>query len=84
MELLGGGKKLAQELGEKLSLVIIGHEIGALSKEGIAHFPLAFLNQGDYSLVPDPCYPPYKGGTILAAGGPYLMPLLEENNFLPD
>ena len=54
------------------------------SKEGIAHFPLAFLNQGDYSLVPDPCYPPYKGGTILAGGRPYLMPLIESNEFLPD
>ena len=54
------------------------------SKEGIAHFPLAFLNQGDYSLVPDPCYPPYKGGTILAGGKPYLLPLLESNAFLPD
>ena len=54
------------------------------SKEGIAHFPLAFLNQGDYSLVPDPCYPPYKGGTILAAGRPYLMPLYEVNAFLPN
>jgi len=54
------------------------------SKEGIAHFPLAFLNQGDYSLVPDPCYPPYKGGTILAGGKPYLMPLRESNAFLPD
>jgi len=54
------------------------------SKEGIAHFPLAFLNTGDYSLVPDPCYPPYKGGTILAGGKPYLMGLLESNSFLPD
>jgi LL-diaminopimelate aminotransferase len=54
------------------------------SKEGIAHFPIAFLNTGDYSLVPDPCYPPYKGGTILAGGKPYLMPLLEINAFLPD
>lgn len=54
------------------------------SKEGIAHFPLAFLNQGDYSLVPDPCYPPYKGGTILAGSRPYLMPLLDSNKFLPD
>jgi len=54
------------------------------SKEGIAHFPLAFLNPGDISLVPDPCYPPYKGGTILAGGSPYIMPLLETNNFLPD
>jgi LL-diaminopimelate aminotransferase len=54
------------------------------SKEGIAHFPLAFLNAGDSSLVPDPCYPPYKGGTILAGGKPYLMPLLESGAFLPD
>ncbi|MFA4993124.1 MAG: LL-diaminopimelate aminotransferase [Candidatus Omnitrophota bacterium] len=54
------------------------------SKEGIAHFPLAFLNPGDIALVPDPCYPPYKGGTILAGGAPYIMPLLESNHFLPD
>ena len=54
------------------------------SKEGIAHFPLVFLNEGDYSLVPDPCYPPYKGGTILAGGKPYSLPLRESNDFLPD
>lgn len=54
------------------------------SKEGIAHIPLAFLNEGDYSLIPDPCYPPYKGGTILAGGRPYLMPLVESNTFMPD
>lgn len=54
------------------------------SKEGIAHIPLAFLNEGGYSLIPDPCYPPYKGGTILAGGRPYLMPLIESNTFMPD
>ena len=54
------------------------------SKEGIAHIPLAFINQGDEVLVPDPCYPPYKSGTIFAGGTPYLMPLLAENDFLPD
>jgi len=54
------------------------------SKEGIAHFPLAFLNAGDIALIPDPCYPPYKGGTVLAGGSAHLMPLLEENDFLPD
>lgn len=54
------------------------------SKEGIAHFPFAFLNEGDYSLVPDPCYPPYKVGTILSGARPYLMPLYESNAFLPD
>ncbi|MFA5334834.1 MAG: LL-diaminopimelate aminotransferase [Candidatus Omnitrophota bacterium] len=54
------------------------------SKEGIAHFPLAFVNPGDYVLVPDPCYPPYKIGTTFAGGIPYIMPLLQENDFLPD
>ena len=63
-----------------------GKEILTLigSKEGIAHMPLAFINPGDVSLIPDPCYPPYRGGTILAGGSIYNMPLLEENNFLPD
>jgi len=54
------------------------------SKEGIAHLPLAFINRGEYSLVPDPCYPPYKGGTILAEGKVYPLPLKEDNAFLPD
>jgi len=54
------------------------------SKEGIAHLPLAILNKGDYALVPDPCYPPYRSGVILAEGVPYPLPLLKENSFLPD
>ncbi len=54
------------------------------SKEGIAHIPLAFLNPGDISLVPDPAYPVYNIGSILADGKPYKMPLLAENGFLPD
>ncbi len=54
------------------------------SKEGIAHLPLALINPGDVVLVPDPCYPPYKSGTWFAGGEVSLMPLEEENNFLPD
>jgi len=54
------------------------------SKEGIAHMPLAFVNSGDEVLIPDPCYPPYKSGTLFAGGVPYLLPLLPENAFLPD
>ncbi len=54
------------------------------SKEGIAHLPLAFINPGDYTLVPDPCYPPYKSGTLFAGGHAHLMPLKEEKGFLPD
>lgn len=54
------------------------------SKEGIAHLPLAFVDPGDVALCPDPGYPPYKSGTLFAGGEPYLMPLREENGFLPD
>lgn len=54
------------------------------SKEGIAHIPLAFVNPGEYVLVPDPGYPVYNVSTIFAGGIPYQMPLLEKNNFLPD
>lgn len=54
------------------------------SKEGIAHIPLAFVNNGDNVLVPDPGYPVYNASTILAGGRPYQMPLLDENDFLPD
>lgn len=54
------------------------------SKEGIAHLPLAFVNPGDYVLVPDPAYPVYNIGTIFAGGISYFMPLKRENNFLPD
>ena len=56
--------------------------IGA--KEGIAHIALCFIDHNDIALVPDPAYPPYSMGTILAGGRPYYMPLTEENNFLPD
>ncbi len=62
------------------------NEVMALigSKEGIAHIFLAFIDPGDFSLIPDPAYPVYKTGTLFANGFPYIMPLLEENNFLPD
>ncbi|MDI6703683.1 MAG: LL-diaminopimelate aminotransferase [bacterium] len=56
--------------------------IGA--KEGIGHLPLAFINPGDVVLTPNPGYPVYQAGTILASGEPYMLPLLKGNDFLPD
>ena len=56
--------------------------IGA--KEGIGHLPLALVNPGDVTLVPDPAYPVYEAGTVFAGGDPYRMPLLASNHFLPD
>ncbi len=60
----------------------IHHLIGG--KEGIGHFPLAFVNPGDIVICPDPAYPVYDEGTILAGGQPYYLPTLPENGFLPD
>ena len=54
------------------------------SKEAIAHVFFAFVDKGDYTLVPDPGYPVYKNATIFAGGTPYAMPLLEENGYSPD
>ena len=54
------------------------------SKEGIAHFPLAFLDPGDLALVSSPGYPVYHIGTLFAGGQSYFLPLLKENRFLPD
>jgi LL-diaminopimelate aminotransferase len=56
--------------------------IGA--KEGIVHMSFCFIDPGDMALVPDPAYPPYAMGTILAGGRPYYLTLTEKNNFLPD
>jgi len=53
------------------------------SKEGIAHISMAYLDPGDVNLVPDPGYPVYGIGTQLAGGTPYIMPLKEENGYLP-
>ncbi|WP_461830097.1 LL-diaminopimelate aminotransferase [Aquifex sp.] len=72
-------RRFGVELDPKTEIITL---IG--SKEGIAHFPLAFVNPGDIVLCPDPAYPVYKIGTIFAGGTPYIVPLKEENNFLPD
>lgn len=53
------------------------------SQEGTAHLPLAVLNPGDFALLLDPGYPSHCGGIYLASGQVYLMPIREENDFLP-
>jgi LL-diaminopimelate aminotransferase len=63
---------------DKEVLTLIG------AKEGIGHLPLALVEPGDIVLMPDPAYPVYYSGTIFAGGQPYFMPLLRDNNFLPD
>ncbi|MED3661288.1 pyridoxal phosphate-dependent aminotransferase [Ureibacillus sp. FSL K6-8385] len=54
------------------------------AKVGLVELPLCVLNPGDYMLLPDPGYPDYLSGPVLADVHFDTMPLLEENDFLPD
>ncbi|MEK4283007.1 pyridoxal phosphate-dependent aminotransferase [Ureibacillus sp. FSL K6-0165] len=54
------------------------------TKVGLVELPLCVLNPGDYMLLPDPGYPDYLSGPVLADVHFDTMPLLEENDFLPD
>ncbi|HOY65421.1 MAG TPA: LL-diaminopimelate aminotransferase [Candidatus Ozemobacteraceae bacterium] len=54
------------------------------SKEGLAHFAWAFIDENDVALVPDPAYPVYKTTTEFAGGEAHILPLLAKNGFLPD
>jgi LL-diaminopimelate aminotransferase len=54
------------------------------SKEGIGHVALCFIDPGDLALVTDPGYPVYSIGTMFAGGECYFLPLIEDNDFLPD
>jgi len=80
-------KAVADWYKKRFNVALDPHsEVCALigSKEGLAHLPLAFIDAGDISLVPDPSYPVYKICTTLAGGEPYLLPLTAENKFIPD
>jgi LL-diaminopimelate aminotransferase len=52
------------------------------SKEGIFHLPFAFVEPGDLTIIPDPGYQAYLGGTVLAGGTPHIVPLRPEHDFL--
>lgn len=54
------------------------------SKEGIMHISMAFLNEGDQVLIPNPGYPTYSSVTRLLQADPILYDLKEENNWQPD
>lgn len=53
-------------------------------KTGLVELPQVLLNPGDLCLVPDPGYPDYWSGVALARAEMSFMPLLKNNNFLPD
>jgi len=54
------------------------------TKTGLVELPMCLLNPGDLMLLPDPGYPDYLSGVVLADVEYELFPLKEENQFLPD
>lgn len=54
------------------------------SKEGIMHISMAYLNEGDEVLIPNPGYPTYQSVTKLLGAKAVLYELDEANNWLPD
>lgn len=62
------------------------HEIMPLmgSKEGIMHISMAYLNEGDEVLIPNPGYPTYEAVTKIAGGIPRNYHLKPENDWLID
>jgi len=54
------------------------------SKEGISHVALAYVEEGDVAIIPEPGYLAYVGGSLLAQGDPYRCVLKPEKQFLVD
>jgi LL-diaminopimelate aminotransferase len=54
------------------------------SKEGIMHISLAFLNEGDEVLIPNPGYPTYTSVTNLVGAKPVYFDLKAGHNWEPD
>ncbi|KAA5826323.1 aminotransferase class I/II-fold pyridoxal phosphate-dependent enzyme [Algibacter amylolyticus] len=54
------------------------------SKEGIMHISMAYLNEGDEVLIPNPGYPTYQSVTKLVGAKGVLYELDEANNWMPD
>lgn len=54
------------------------------SKEGIMHISLAFLNEGDEVLIPNPGYPTYVSVTELVQAKAVFYDLVSTNDWQPD
>lgn len=53
------------------------------SQEGLVHLPLAFCDPGDIVITTNPAYLAYDAGIKLAGAESYELPLLKENDYLP-
>jgi LL-diaminopimelate aminotransferase len=54
------------------------------SKEGIMHISMAYLNEGDAVLIPNPGYPTYTSVTKLVGAEPIFYALQASSNWQPD
>lgn len=54
------------------------------AKDGVAHLPLALLDEDDEVLIPDPCYPAFSDPALMIGAKPIYYNLTEENNFKID
>jgi LL-diaminopimelate aminotransferase len=54
------------------------------SKEGITHLALGYVGPQDYTIVPEPGYQAYVGGSLLGDGTPYRYALRPRTDFLVD
>lgn len=54
------------------------------SQEGLSHIGLTLVDPGDIVLVPDPCYPIFGDGPVIAGAELHYMPLKKENDYLID
>lgn len=52
------------------------------SQEGFAHLSLTIVDEGDIVLVPDPCYPAFADGPLIAGAELYYMPQRKENGYV--
>ena len=52
------------------------------SQEGLAHIAMTIVDEGDLVLVPDPCYPVFADGPLLAGAKLYYMPQKRENGYV--
>ena len=52
------------------------------SQEGLSHIALTIIDDGDLTLVPDPCYPIFADGPKLAGSKIFFMPQLREHDYI--
>jgi LL-diaminopimelate aminotransferase len=54
------------------------------SQDGLSHISLVIVDPGDLVLVPDPGYPIFSDGPVLAGAQLYRMPQKKENGYIID